>query len=369
MLFPRAAFGRLWRALKEAHPAECAAAAAAPVRRIDGEATPLIFDELCRLAASRLREREGEFAALAELVDGFRPGAAGELVACLDLCPVAREALRHLPEWLVRMTDERQAAARLMYKDAVALAEDAGPRLMEILFAHLAEPWTILRIVSAVMLKPDDRYAASSEMADFGARLLRDIDRRIDRFKSFDYNGGAVAGEEAARTLRVAVTIAAEFEQSLTLVRDGPWGLKLAKQKQSLASAAEAHLRKVEKAVAEALPMQPVRVGGRTVRGEPRLDAPPNTALVQRARAVLTFFAEVRTAAAQGGYGTARAKVGEDVAHFLDSYVEELLATLRSNDHEHMDNAAQYLETAADLTALVYDDQTAQIIRRRAAAA
>ena len=369
MLFPRAAFGRLWRALKASDPASCAAAAAAPTRRVDGEATPMIFDELCRSAANRLRGREGDFAALADMLEGYRPGAAGELAACLDLCPIAREAIRHLPGWLARMTDERQAAARLMYKDAVALAEDAGPRLMEILFARLAEPWTVLRIVSAVMLKPDDRYAASSELADFGARLLRDIDRRIELFKAFDYDGGAVAGEEAARMLRVTAAIAAEFEQSLTLTRDGPWGQKLAKQKQTLASSAEGHLRKLEKVMAEALPMQPVRVGGRTVRGEPRLDAPPNPAPLQRARALLTFFAGVRATAAQGGYGTARAKVGEEVAHYLDSYVQELLGTLRSSDHEHMDNAAQYLEAAADFCALVHDDQTAQIIRRRAAAA
>ena len=77
---------------------------------------------------------------MAELLEGFRLGAAGEMVAFLELCPIAREALRHLPGWLARMTDERQAAARLMYKDAVALAEDAGPRLMELLFARSGNP-------------------------------------------------------------------------------------------------------------------------------------------------------------------------------------------------------------------------------------
>lgn len=369
LLFPRIAYGRLWRALKAARPEACAEAAVSPLRPVDGEAAPTIFDELCRLAAGLVRSREGDFAPLAELLDGFRPGAAAELVASLELCPIAREALRQLPGWLARMTDERQAAARLMYKDAVAVAEDDGPRLMEILFARLAEPWTILRILSAVMLKPDDRYAASSELADFGARLLRDIDRRIEFVRGFDYNGGPATGEEAARALRIASAIAAEFEQSLVLTREGPWGQKLAKQKQSMAAAAEAHLRKVEKIVAEALPMQPVRLGGRTLRTEPRLDAPPNAAPVTRAQSLLTFFAGMRTTAAQCGYGTARAKVCEAVAHYLDGYVEELLSTLRSNDCEFMDNAALYLETSADLSALVHDDQTAQIIRRRAAAA
>jgi len=369
LFFPRAALGRVWRALKAARPAECAAAAAEPLRRPDGELPPPIYDELCEMAAGHLRAKDPEFAPVLELLSGFRANTDAELAACLELSPLAREGLRQLQGWLARMTDERRAAARLMYKDAVTLSEDAGPRLMEILFARLAEPWTILRVMSAVMLKPDDRYAASSELADFGARLLSKVDQCLEQLKAFDYDGGSAAGEDASRTLQLAGAIAAEFEQSLTMTRDGPWGERLAKQKQALAALAEGHLRKVEKAVSEALPMQPVRVGGRSVRTEPRLDTPPVSAAVERAKALLTFFAGVRTAATQGGYGTARAKVGEDVAHNLDAYVEELLATLRSPDKADMEIAAQFLETAADFSAMVHDDQTAQIIRRRAAAA
>ncbi len=369
LLFPRAVLSRIWRALKTARPAECAAAAAAPLRRIDGELAPPIYDELCEMTARHLRAKDGEFAAVVDLLSAVRPGAPGELAACLELSPIAREAVRQLQGWLARMTDERRATARLMYKDAVALSEDAGPRLMEILFARLAEPWTILRVLSAVMLKPDDRYAAGSELADFGARLLHAIDQRLEQVKSFDYEGGLAAGEEAARTLRIAGAISEEFEQSLTMTRDGPWGQRLAKQKQALAASAEGHLRKVEKALTEALPMQPVRIGGRTVRAEPRLSAPPDRVAVEKAKALLAFFAGVRAAAAQGGYGTARAKVGEDVAHSLDGYVEELLAILRAPEKGDMDNAALFLEAAADFSAMVHDDQAAQIIRRRAAAA
>jgi hypothetical protein len=287
----------------------------------------------------------------------------------LELSPIAREALRQLPGWLARMTDERQASARLMYKDASALSPEAGPRMVEMLFAHLAEPWTVLRLMSAFMHKPDDHYAASSELAHFGARILREIDRCVAHLKGFDYEGGAAAGEEAARTLRVAGAMIAEFEQALTITRDGPWGLQLTKQKQALATSAEAHLRKVDKIVSEALPMQAVRVRGRNARGEPRVDAPPNPAAVQRAKAILTFFAGVRTVANQGGYGTARTKVGEEVAHNLDGYVEELLVTLRTGEKDQLANAREFLEAAADFSGMVHDDQTAQIIRRRAAAA
>ena len=276
---------------------------------------------------------EGAFAAVVGLLQGFRAGADVELCACLDLSLIARNALHQLPDWLARMTDERQAAARLLFKDAVELSDDAGPRLIEILFAHLAEPWTILRVMSALMPKPGDRYASSSELADFGERLLRDIDRRAQQVRSFDHAGGAPAGREAAEALRIAAAVASEFEQTLVMSRDGPWGERLAKQKQGLAASAEGHLKKLDKMVGEALPMQPVRIGGRTMRTEPRLGSPPDATAVRRAQALLAFFDGIRSTAAQGGYGTIRGQgAGGRPPTGLDSYLEELLAMMHSGD-------------------------------------
>ena len=120
---------------------------------------------------------------------------------------------------------------------------------------------------------------------------------------------------------------------------------------------------------AAALPMQPVRIGGRTMRTEPRLGSPPDATAVRRAQALLAFFDGIRSTAAQSGYGSIRAKVQEETTHGLDSYLEELLAILHSGDCEDMDNARLYLDVVADFTGLMYDDQAAQIVRRRAAAA
>ena len=363
--FPRGALGRMWRALKAERPMQATQAAETPPRRFEDDPIPPIYDELCLMAAQALGAREGQFADLAQMLGGQE----AELIACLELAPIARHAVTQLPGWLARMTDERQASARLMFKDAVAISDDSGPRLIEILFAHLPEPWTILRVVSAVMLKPGDRYASSSELADFGARLLRDIDKRAGFVGGFSYDGGAAAGREAAESLRIAAAMAAEFEVSLSINRDGPWGERLAKQKQLLALAAEGHLRKLEKVVGEALPSQTVRIGARTARGLPKLESPPNPAAVRKAEAALAFFAGIRSVAAQSGYGAMRAKVLEEVTHSLDGYLEELLAMLHSGQGANLDHARLFLEVAAEFTGLVHDDQAAQIVRRRAAAA
>ncbi|HUO23594.1 MAG TPA: hypothetical protein VMU59_13850 [Caulobacteraceae bacterium] len=367
--FPKAAINTLWRALKQDRPDETAYAASLPARRYEEDATPPIYDELCVLAARGLRAGRGPFAEVGDLLRAYRPGADAELIAFLDLAPIGRRALRQLPAWIARSTEEQQAAARLMFKDAGVIAEDAGPRLMEILFAHLAEPWVVLRLMSALMLKPSDGFAAVSELADFGERFLRDIDSRLAALKAFDYDGGALAGRQAADALRMAAAIASEFEQALKVKRDGPWGERLAKQKQMLAAAAESHLKKTLKVIGEALPQQPVRSPGRASRLEPDLTAPPDPSAVRRAMALLHFFAGIRTVAAQSGYGVVRAKAQEEIAKGLDAYLEDLLQVLHEGDSEPMDHARQFLEIAADFTALVHDEKTAQIVRRRAAAA
>ncbi len=191
----------------------------------------------------------------------------------------------------------------------------------------------------------------------------------MTEIKGFDYDGGAVAGRKAAEALRIAAAVSAEFDQSLSMNRDGPWGDRLAKQKQALAAQAEGHLKKLDKAVGEALPMQPVRIGGRVMRQEPKLDSPPNPRTTQRALALLNFFSGIRSTAAQSGYGSMRTKVGEDVAHRLDTYIEELLAMLHAGDGGDPVLSRAHLDIVADFTGLVHDDQAAQIVRRRAAAA
>ncbi|CAN5799869.1 hypothetical protein BH11PSE1_BH11PSE1_22080 [soil metagenome] len=146
--FPPRVLALIWRGLKasfttEVHKAERTLADYRP-----DETSNEPFDVLVTAAADALRAREPrDFAAAADLADESRKGGAELLLSCLALSPIIREATLRLPDWISRTTDERAAAARLAYKDAVAISDDAGPRFFEMLAAQLADRWTILRIV------------------------------------------------------------------------------------------------------------------------------------------------------------------------------------------------------------------------------
>jgi hypothetical protein len=356
---------RLWRLMGVVAPDDAALAARTALTLRPGDPPAPLFDALCLEVAAALRAPEAEGIAAA-----WPEPERRRLAKLLTMTPVLRAALPKLAGWVRNPSGEHMASARLAFKDATAADEDAGPLFMEALLIHIEEPWQILRLISAVMDRPSDRYLAASELGGLGERLLDDIDRRVQGVRRFDpgrgFEGGAA---EAASVLSASNTIR-EFEQWLALNKEGPWGSRIAAQKMALAQAVEARLREVEPAVAAALPLQPSRIpGGRGPRAAPRIDGYPDEGPVRRAEGLLAFLDETRSAAANAGFGSLRAKVIEALEGRMSPYVEDLVERLHGNDGADAAWVRAYLEVAADFCGMIEGPQAAQIVRRRTAAA
>lgn len=368
--WPRSALKALWSALCAESPALVREAADALHYHDPDDPAPEVFDTLCLLAATGLEARVSPgYAAAAALCDDPRPGGAAEVVLCLQMAPIVRPIVAQLGDWLQRMTEDRRAIARLAYRDATALADGAGPLLFEMLAAHMRQPSMILRIISAVMDHPGERYVAGSELARFGERTLQEIEAHLDRLRVMKPAAGISAGREAGAAVQHAIDAAGELEASVQLSRDGPWGQRLTKLKQSIAVTVEARLREIEEAVAHALPTQKLRYSARLTRTAPKFSEPPDDPSVTWALGLLSFADAVRPCAGDGGFGSVRGKVLETVGKRIDQYVEDVLEQIRLGDVEDDDRAREFLGVAASLLELARDDKSAAIVRRRAAAA
>lgn len=368
--FPAAALTGVWKGLKQQGGSNLALALAAADPRYFEHPPEEIYDVLCADAAAGLRARANEaYAAAAATLEQASSGGAELFAAYLDVTPVARAALDRMHEWLGRLNDERIAAARVAFRDAVAIAEDAGPRLMEILYAHLEEPWAVLRLISAVMQRPGDRFVASTELAVFGDRLLDDIDAQLKLVLAFDADRGCESGRVTGEAVRIAVQEIHEFDESMDLAPEGPWGSRLTRQRRSLVQAVEGRLKAVESEVAAALPLQSPRNRRSGLHGQPRLTADPDPRQVQRALAFLTFMMEVRSAGERLGFGALWGRTTEQVQARLDTYVEDLLEKLRAGEGDNLGRVRVYLDVAAEFMGVLSDDRAAQIVRRRMAAA
>jgi hypothetical protein len=364
--FPSRTIPNLWTALRTAYPDEILLAEGACLR--DESQRAEIFDRLCDIAAEGLRNGDEAFEPAVDALAASGPKAVSEFAAFLDLAPLAREGLAKLPEWIGRLTEERAAAARIAYKDACNHSEDAGPRYFEILYANLSEPWLILRVLSAVMDRPADSYVAVSELARFGEYIMEDIDRRLEIFSKFSADQGREAGVAAGETIHVAAQEIAEFETSIDLNKEGPWGRRLIKQRQTMANLAEMRYGQIDKALDQALPLQMVKFG-KGYKGHPKLTLDPDPRLLLRAEGLMGFFDHSRNYASQSGFGAARAKIAEKIDARMDQYVEDLLEMLHAAEIENLDRVRSFLEASADIMQAARGEKAAQIVRRRAHAA
>jgi hypothetical protein len=375
LTFPGRALALVWRGLKETLPdevaaahnaAEAVAAAVAACQRVPDPAKT--FNSVVERAAETLRAGEArDFRAAVELCERARPGGAAAFVACLDISPVMRRAIPRLPDWIGPPNEEAAAAARLAFKDAVAIDEEGGQRFFEMLAGHLNPPWMILRVISAVMDKPTERYLHDSELGGFAERVMAEIDAALKALGKLDPDAGPATARAAAQQVGLITDQTFELEVCMELYKDHGWGKRILEQKKALAAIVERLLKEGEKLVGQALP-----VGGsgmsRLRKQTPRFENPPDARTIARAVTVLAFAQEVRPFAGHGGFSASHAKAMEKLGAALDHYVEEAVDIGRTGHAEpHLVHA--YLMAAAELARFIRDEKAGELIRRRAASA
>jgi hypothetical protein len=359
--FPTPTPALLWRAVRRLEPDLASKTMRALQDRRSGDLTPRVVDRCCVALVDALR-RDPKAVLCGVSLD------VDQLIACLELSPVAREAAHLLPTWLGRPGEAEVAALKVVYKDASAIRPDGGPLLTAILSAHLPEPHLALRVVSMIMDRPSDSYLAGSELSVFADRLFEMVENALAAVRAFDPSDAAAA-RAAAQTVPVACGVFQEFEESLELGRRSAWGQRLTNLRHALAAACEKRVVQAEEAVEEALPYQGSRVANRVVRNLPRLDAPPAPEAVVRARALMAFLDATHGSAAVGGFGAARNRVAAAISERLTLYAEELFAVLNAGECPNVEVARTCLDLAAEFIAIAESDEAGQLMRRRAAMA
>ena len=369
LTFPLAAFALIWRGLRSVAGVEL------DETRQMADADPphpgvsARYDRLVETAASGLRARANpDFAAAAELCDQARPDGAKELLACMDIAAVVRRATVRLPMWIAHPGSDSKLPARLAYNDAVAVSESAGLSYFQMIAAQLDQRWMVLRIISAVMEKPTERYLVDSGLAGFAEVVLDEVDQALTGVGAIDPEAGPEAGYAAALRAELAVRQIVELETNVALNRDRGWGRRVRRQRLGLASAVEARLREADVAVIAALPMHEIKQYG-VRRTAPRLSSMPDVACVRRAETLLTFSAGLRSAVNYGGFSAARGALVEKLSAVLELYVDETVQQIRLDQTHESDEticAEAFLEVAARFSDLVVGEKAGELVRRRA---
>jgi hypothetical protein len=363
--FPRWLLDNLWRAL-ETHETELYQQSRFALRGLRAEdPTPVVFFRLVTAAAAICREHPGDV-----LPKSPARGDAEEVVEFahyLDLHRILRTVLAKLPDFLGRIDAEKAAALRLMFKDACAISEEGGMRFMEVIFSHLEDGGQIIKFIATVSDRPNDRFLAESELADFGERIIERIEEGLEDLKSAI--GGKGDGALNDVGLRVAQSVGQlqSFSHYIEMTRDGPWSKRVAEASKQIAGLVETRLKGAERIFEDALVMKSERVYGRVKKDVPKMDKFPKPEVIDRARSCAAFVREVRATANAGGFATLHTKTVQALEAQLDAYFEALLDVANGEDPFDSDQVMTFFELVTDLMEALCGEEKAVVGRRRVA--
>ena len=359
-VFPRWLLKNLWRELGQRH-SDLVRQAVKIMDSLDAnDPVPVVFIRLAGEATALLHDQP-DCVLPTNPQKGDREEAI-EFSHYLDLYRTLDKLMNLLPECTGRLDPEKEAALRVLYKDASSLTDRGGPHLVEVILSQLDAGAHIVKFMAAISDRRDDRFLADSELCEMGNRLVEWCEDDLRLAQSFLKK--ADTEHEAISIIHAIMARLQVFDQSLELTREGPWGKRLAAVRKEIATHAESRLNGLEKMVELALPQRKHK--GRTV---PRFDKPATEETVNKAVLALKFVRSVNNLANQGGFGALYAKVVAQVESLVNGYVEDMVANINSDDRPSETTIETVYEHTCRILEAFFSDSEANLARRRVAAA
>lgn len=368
LAFPPSVLPRLWKA------ASCREPALLPVlddvRGFEDEPKVVsVSDRLCLAAAGVIRDQP-------ELIwpkDPADPGARelglAELARCFDLAAMARRGVFALPALIGRPSEGQLAELRILVRDSGEMMRDGGPRMLEILFAHLGDASLILRlVVQSSRAASREGVLSSSEMAGFVNRLISAVEARVSRIATFKPGQAGRPMGHLNTDISWSAEVLAELDVSLQLDPDGAWGKQARDARARINRTLSTVLNSTDKALTQVMPTRRAALVGRMTRSAPAPDEPVSDAAIESASVLLTLVGSLRTAAQIFGCESQRGKLVQSVTERITTYVDGTIELINAGEVADETGALGLVEQLARMLVLIDAKDAARTVRRRAAA-
>lgn len=367
--FPSSVLPRLWKAASASEPELLSTLDDIRFREDDPKVTA-VADRLCVAASGVIRDQAEVIWPSAGADPTKREAGLAELAACFDLAVLARRALVSLPHWILRPTGDQLAELRLLIGDAAGIAPDGGPRMLEILFAHLADAALVLRlVVHSSRNAGKEGVLSGSEMAIFVNRLIAEVEARVERIAAFKPSAGVDPGAQLKADIRWCADTLSELDLTMQLDPGGDWGKAAKEARARVNRTLSATLKSTERALDKVMPMKRVQTAGRMTREAADLDAAVESEAVETAVGLVTLVGAMRTTAQVFGCETQRVQLVQSAIERITAYVDMTIEVVNAGDAPDEARALAQVETLARLLTLIEAQDAAKTVRRRAASA
>ncbi|WP_428150598.1 hypothetical protein [Brevundimonas sp.] len=329
-----------------------------------------VADRICVAAAAAVRDTP-------DIVwpvggdEAVRARGLDELALCFDLAAMARRGLLNLPDLILRPTGDQLAELRLLIRDCAEITTDGGPRMLEIMFAHLGDASLILRlVVHSSKASAKEGLLSESEMAGFVNRLIAEVEARVTRIASHKPGAKADPGPGLRADIAWCAETLGELDITLQLDPEGIWGKQAREARERINKSLSGTLRSLDKTMDRLMPSKAVKTAGRMTKQAPDLDAEaaPLEA-VQAAILQLTLLGALRTAAQVFGCEGLRVQLVQSVTERVTTWVDLVIEAVNAGEAPDQRKSLAMVETLAKCLLLIEATDAARTVRRRAGAA
>jgi hypothetical protein len=369
---PRSSIAVVWRWLGQTLLPDAAAAYCAEINQLilagRSEESLVSASVFWEFASRQIREeiaanRKAARAALrSDLVLADAEEMAFLLSAGLEIARIQKLLVKPVPQ----LTEELLHDLRDIHDRIAATTPEAAPYVACVAMSRLVHPCEALRLPQLITRQTQDTLISSTDMGLVGEVLFADIEFhgnavRTTRHPTFDPE--ALIGH-----LAHFVELSSNITKEIDMRRDGKWGKRLLADRAAIAETMEGLM---EHAPKEVFAMLPVQKSG-SYGGGPKcadLSRPVDDEKADRGLRYARLVAGCAPYAAMGSFATPQKDAMDAISQHLSGYNEDIIREMRAPPGERHPAVERQFELAAELTALIFSPEEADLLRRRAKAA
>ncbi|HEY2032090.1 MAG TPA: hypothetical protein VGH02_00235 [Rhizomicrobium sp.] len=315
---------------------------------------------------SALESERGRKAARTVLENDLVVADAREMALLMSVGNDILELQSKLPRPLPSLTDEFVWKLREIYDRLAVSAPEVAPYVAVVAMQRLERPWEALKLPMNVTRQTQDTLISSTDMGLVGEILFGDIEYYTSMIRSMrpsHFDADELLGYVVGFT-----ALSSGMVKAIEMRRDGKWGQRLLSDRANVAEVMDGFMERAIKEVTAALPM--IKSG--SYAGGPRMPdiahhADPEKS--DRALAYVRLVSGCRTFAPAASFGASNKEAADEISTMLTGYVEDLLKELRAVTGDKRTNAEAYFHLAVEMAALLFSQEEADLLRRRARAA
>jgi len=275
------------------------------------------------------------------------------------------EIQQMLPKPVPVLTDELLWGLRRIYDRVSESVLDAAPYVPVVTMARLAKPWEALKFALLITHQTQDTLISSTDMGLVGDILFDRMERcrmaiHATRHPNFDVDA-------LLENLTGFTDISSAIVKEVEILRRGKWGQRLLKDRAAVGAVMDGFMERAPKEIAAALPTQKSGFTGSSRVSD--FSRPADPERVQRALRYARLMNGCRLLAAAASFGAKLQDAVDEATLTLRGYNEDVVKELHTATGPRREIVEIQFQLAAELTALLFSPEEAELLRRRGKAA